>query len=179
MKPVSFVIYGLFLLLTVSCNSSSSQKTPLDLKLELRENEVHSVDEIRGSISLTNRSASAWLVHSRLHISARQGPPAFSELLVLVYDSAGNLIDRSNIKAQFELPSEKTINLLNPGKKSTTFFNLSTWFFPDELHAGETYTIEFIYQNEIDVTKTFDGIEVPSWVGTIRSNKETFIILPE
>ena len=178
MKTVYFVTYGLLLILSVSCNFSSFQKAPLDLKLELRENEVHSVNEIRGSISLTNQSDSALLVHSRLHISPQQAPATVSELLLLVYDSSGNLIDRGNIKIDFEYPSEKTLNMLRPGKKSTTFFSLSLWFLPSELRIGETYTIKAIYQNEINLTKTFDGIDVPSWVGKIQSNEVTFIILP-
>ena len=178
MKTVKFLMYGLFLILTVSCSISLSQKAPLDLKLELRESEVHSVNEIRGVITLTNQSDSPLLVHSRLHISPQQAPPSDSELLLFVYDSSGNLIDRSNIKVEYEYPSEKTLTMLEPGKKTIATFILSVWFLPGELLTGETYTIKCVYQNEIDIKKTYDGMEVLSWVGTIQSNEETFIILP-
>lgn len=43
---------------------------------------------------------------------------------------------------------------------------------------GETYTIMAVYQNDIEAPQTFDGMEIPSWIGSIRSNEETFTILP-
>ena len=43
---------------------------------------------------------------------------------------------------------------------------------------GETYTIVAIYQNYIDVTKSFTEGPVSSWVGSIRSNEETLYLLP-
>ena len=43
---------------------------------------------------------------------------------------------------------------------------------------GRRYTIVVVYQNEIDVTKSFTEGPVSSWVGSIRSNEETFYLLP-
>ena len=43
---------------------------------------------------------------------------------------------------------------------------------------GEKYTIVAIYQNDLDITQTIDGVAVSSWIGSVRSNKETFVILP-
>ncbi|MBV6396080.1 MAG: hypothetical protein HFACDABA_01668 [Anaerolineales bacterium] len=42
----------------------------------------------------------------------------------------------------------------------------------------EKYTIVAVYQNKLDISKTIQGVLIPAWVGTIRSNEETFIILP-
>lgn len=43
---------------------------------------------------------------------------------------------------------------------------------------GEKYTIVAVYQNELDMSKTIKGVVIPSWVGTIYSNEEMFVILP-
>jgi hypothetical protein len=176
MKSLRLALYGFVLLLLTAC--SSVENSPLELKLELRDHEVHSIEEVRGLVYLTNQSDSSLLVHSRLFLLPLQASPYASEGLLLIYDSSGNRVVNRHLRIDYRYPSEETLHLLKPGKKFATSFYLSSWFYPSELKQGEKYTIAVIYQNDIDITKTIGGIDVPSWVGTVRSNKETFVILP-
>ena len=96
----------------------------------------------------------------------------------MIHDSRGNVIDTQNSKIDYAFPSEKNLEILKPGEQIVSFFDLYAWFRPSKFQRGETYTFMAVYQNGIDITKTIDGIEVPSWVGSVRSNEETFIILP-
>lgn len=176
MKFLRFLFFGLALLLLTAC--SSGEKEPLELKLELREHEVHSIEEVSGTVHLRNQSDLALLVHTRLFLLPLQASPYASEGLLLIYDSSGDRVIKQHLRIDYRYPSEETLHLLEPEKKITASFYLSSWFYPSELRQGEKYTIAVIYQNDIDITKTIGGVEVPSWVGSVRSNVETFIILP-
>jgi hypothetical protein len=182
MKILRSVIFGIALLLLTSCNTVSSwsrNATPLVLTLEIAQREIHSFEEIRCQVTLLNQGDTNILVHSRLHYVAIPIPASISEMLILIFDSSGNRIAKQYYP-NYAPPSIDTLEELQPGDQVTKIFYLRTsGFFDSSLFKqGEKYTIVAIYQNNIDINKTIDGVEAPAWIGSIRSNEETFIILP-
>lgn len=181
MKTLRFATLGLALLLLTSCNTVSSWSRnahPLVLTLEITADNDTSFESIRGQIILKNQSDSDLLVNGRLLVLPQQAPPRLAVVLLLINDSAGNIFDTGNHKIDYDSPREKDLVLLKPGEQIVKFFYLSGWFFPSEFQKGEPYTLTVIYQNDFEITKTIDGSDVSSWVGSLRSNEETFVILP-
>ena len=186
MKWFFSVASVLLFLLILSCAESPSVTSsltinngPIRLNLVLLTNEFHSFDEINFQVVLANQGDKSILVHSRLHHVAIPVPASISEMLILIFDSSGNRIARE-YHPNYALPSIDTLEELQPGDQVTQIFYLRTSGFFDRslFKQGEKYTIVAIYQNDINTMKTINGIEVPSWVGSIESNRVTFTILP-
>lgn len=183
MKTLRCVFCGLLLLLITSCGAVpplSKNANPLLLTLEIAQREVRSFEEIQCQVTLSNQGDTNTLVHSRLHYVAVPVPASISEMLILIFDSKGNRIANEHYYPNFANPSIDILTELQPGEKITKIFYLRTSGFFDKslFKQGERYTIVAIYQNNIDINKTIDGVEVPAWVGSVRSNEETFVILP-
>ena len=182
MKTLRFMACGLALLLLTSCNAVSSQSrnaNPLVLTLEITQKEVHSFDDIQCQITLSNQSDTSVLVHRRLFSLPFPAVPPLAETLILISDSSGNLVANESLSPNYVHPSADTLGVLRPGDMVKKIIYLDgVGFWESLFKKGETYTIVAIYQNELDITKTIDGLDVSSWVGSVRSNAETFIILP-
>lgn len=183
MKCLRFATYVTLLLLLVACTITSSptvEKEPISLKLALTKTEVHSFDDIQVQIVLANQSQTSFLVHSRLYFVGVPVDAPFSEMLILISDSNGNEVANYHVYPNYELPSADTLTELKPGDKVSRIFYLRSGSFFNEtmFKKGEKYTIVAIYQNDLDITQTIDGVAVSSWIGSVRSNEETFVILP-
>jgi hypothetical protein len=109
---------------------------------------------------------------------AHPAPPFTTELAVLISGTSGKPVDEKGFYVNRDSPSEKTLGRLKPGEQIGKMIYLKHGFHESTLKSGETYTIVVIYQNDLDITQTIGGVEVPAWVGSIRSNEETFVILP-
>lgn len=175
MKSLQLALCGFALLLLTACNSI--ENSPLELSLELTEHEAYSIEGISGRIILTNQSDSALLVNRRLFCIPQPVPPNAAEVLILVSDPDGKLVN-SLTEFRYDLPNEEMLSVLSPGEKHAVGFRLAIFFGDSGFKQGQPYTIVVIYQNDIEATQTIGGVEVPSWVGSIRSNEETFVILP-
>ena len=176
-----FLVIDLMLFLLVSCLAEPPLPKKTDsllLDLTLNQNKVHSVEDISGVVILTNQSNINVLVHRRLFYMPFPGPSDAMEMYIMVSDSSGNLVYMKYFTAKYDLPSENTLSLLKPGEHIERRINLYRGFDTSMFRKGEKYTIVAVYQNDLDVTKTIDGVIVSSWVGSVRSNEETFFILP-
>jgi hypothetical protein len=181
MKTLHCAFCGLLLLLITSCGAVpplSKNANPLNLTLKITHDAGSSFESFCGQIILKNQSDSDLLVNDRLHILPQLAAPNFSEVLLLIYDSLDNPLDKQHGYIDFELPNKDMFVALKPDEQVFKFFCLSTWFLSSDFQQGEKYTIFVIYQNQIEATQTLDGVEVPAWVGSIRSNEETFVISP-
>jgi len=181
MKSLRLLICGITLLLQASCNTISSKNAnPLMLTLEMDQHEISSFTDIQGYIYLLNQSDSSVLVHKRLYYFTFPIPPFIAEVQILISDSSGKLVYNDHVYPNYDLPSGDTMGVLKPNEQvARKIYHLeSDGFSASMFKKGETYTIVAIYQNDLDITKTIDGVEVSSWVGSIRSNEETFVILP-
>ncbi|MBI5294299.1 MAG: hypothetical protein HY869_02405 [Chloroflexi bacterium] len=176
MKSLRLALCGFVLLLLTACSSIESK--PLKLELALQQKEFHSLDEIRFQVFLSNQSDSDLLVHKRLSWMAYPAPPFITELAILISDASGKPVDEKGFYVNRDSRSEKTLGRLKPGEQIGKMIYLKHGFQESTLKSGETYTIVVIYQNDLDITQTIGGVEVPSWVGSVRSNEETFVILP-
>jgi hypothetical protein len=109
-----------------------------------------------------------------------QVSPEYGELLILISDSHGTLVDNgNNYFPNQELPSENTLSILGPGQQIQKRIRLSSnGFWPSLFIAGEKYTIVAVYQNEIEDSRVHNGGKVDSWIGSIQSNKVFFVISP-
>jgi hypothetical protein len=165
----------MFLLLT-AC--SSVESTPLSLELKLQQRDFHSIDEIRFEVFLSNQSDSDILVHNRLSWMAFPAPISTTELAILISDASGKPVDEKGFYVNRDSPSEKTLGRLKSGEQIGKMIYLKAGFHESTFKSGETYTIVVIYQNDLDITQTIGGVEVPSWVGSVRSNEEMFFIKP-
>lgn len=173
----------MLVLLLVACTITSFptvEKEPLHLQLNLTEAEVHSFDDIQVQIVLVNQSQTSFLVHSRLYFVGVPVDAPFSEMLILISDSNGNEVANYHAYPNYEWPSVATLTELKPEEEVSRIFYLrsSPFFNKTMFKRGEKYTIVAIYQNDLDITQTIDGVAVLSWIGSVRSNKETFVILP-
>jgi hypothetical protein len=181
MKMLRFVIFGIALLLLTACNAfQPPERNPktLSLTLEMSQKEVRSIEDSQVQVTLSNQSDSSVLVHKRLHSLPYLVPPGRTELLILISDSSGKPIDNTLIKFDFHPPDEDTLGVLKPGEKIEKTIYLELGFDDFMFKKGEKYTIVAIYQNGLDITRTIEGVDVFSWIGSIRSNEETFVILP-
>lgn len=183
MKLPTRAISGLVLILLTACSLQSPQSNtsdPLILTLEIAQEEVHSVDDLKVEIALSNQGEAAVLVHRRLYWFPFPTTPQTVEMLILVYDSSGNLPYSSETffpKGYFP-PSTDTLFILEPGKQVAKGIRLSNAFSFSTPKKGEQYRVIAVYQNQSQFTKTINGVEVPAWVGSIRSNEVAFTILP-
>jgi hypothetical protein len=178
MKIYTFVYCAFALLVLSACNPSIPQANSantLVLTLNLNRTEAHSVDDIQADVTLSNQGDSDILVHKRLYWLAFPVPPPVIELLILIKNSAGNLVVYENQYPNIQHPGDDTLGMLKTGEQVERVISISGKY---PIKIGEEYTIFAIYQNGLDVTLTIEGIDVPSWVGSIESNKETFTILP-
>jgi hypothetical protein len=178
MKKYIFVYCAFALLFLSACSTGTleaNSTTTLALTLNLNRTEAHSVDDIQVDVTLSNQGDSDLLVHKRLYWLAFPVPPPVIELLILIKDSAGNLVMYENQYPNIEHPDNGTLAVLKPGEQVERVILISGDY---PIKTGEKYTIYAIYQNGLDVKRTVDGIGISSWVGTIESNKETFTILP-
>lgn len=183
MKCLRFAASVMLLLLLVACTLTSSptvEKESLHLQLSLTEAEVQSFDDIQVQIVLANQSDTSFLVHSRLYYFGIPAAAKFAEMLILISDSNGNEVADYHVYPNYSRPSVDTLTELQPGDKVSKIFDLrgSLFFYEKMFKRGETYTIVAIYQNDLDITQTIDGVAVSSWIGSVRSNEETFTILP-
>ena len=99
-------------------------------------------------------------------------------MVLSISDSSGNLVRDMGYYSNYHFPSENELEALKPGEKVIIAIHPKQLLHEFNFRKGETYTIFAIYRNEFDVTKIIDGVEVPAWVGSGRSNEETFVILP-
>ena len=183
MKCLRFATYVTLLLLLVSCTTTSSQtveKESISLKLTLTKSEVHSFDDIQFQVILTNQGDTSFLVHSRLYYFGVPVDARWAEMLILISDSSGNEVANYHVYPNYDPPSVDTLTELQPGDKVSKIFYLRSgdFFNKTMFKRGEKYTIVAIYQNDLDITQTIDGIAVSSWIGSVRSNEEIFVILP-
>jgi len=176
MKSLRFLFFGLALLLLTAC--SSVENTPLKLDLKFQQKDFHSFDEIHFQVFLSNQSDSDILVHKSLSWVAFPAPSFITVLMILISDDSGEPVDEKGFFVNRASPSEKTLGRLKPGEKIGQMIYLTAGFHESTFKVGKTYTIVVIYQNNIEATQTIGGVEVPSWVGSLRSNVETFIISP-
>lgn len=177
-----FFICGLMLLVLASCGgmpSSSQETSPIVLDLFVEPGIIKSIDDLHIEVVLTNQSDKRILVHRGSFCLPFPGPSWITAMYLLVSDSSGNLVFNETYTPKHGLPSEDTLAVLKPaGQIKENLYLNSLGFSTDMFKKGKRYTIVVIYQNEIDVTKSFTEGPVSSWVGSIRSNEETFIILP-
>ena len=183
MKYLRFAASVMLLLLLVACAITSSptvEKEPINLKLALTKTEVHSFDDIQVQIVLANQSDTSFLVHSRLYYFGVPVDARWAEMLILISDSSGNEVANYHVYPNYVPPNVDTLTELKPGDEVSKIFYLrsSLFFYEKMFKRGEKYTIVAIYQNDLDITQTSDGVAVSSWIGSVRSNEETFIILP-
>ena len=183
MKYLRFAASVMLLLLLVACTITSSptvEKEPINLKLALTKTEVHSFDDIQVQIVLANQSDTSFLVHSRLYFVGVPVDARWAEMLILISDSSGNEVANYHVYPNYVPPNVDTLTELKPGDEVSKIFYLrsSLFFYEKMFKRGEKYTIVAIYQNDLDITQTIDGVAVSSWIGSVRSNEETFIILP-
>ena len=177
-----FFICGLMLLVLASCGgmpTSSGETIPLALDLAVEPGIIRSIDDLHIEVVLTNRSDEGNLVHRGLFCLPFPGPSWLTAMYLMVSDSSGNLVFNETYTPKHGLPSENTLVVLMPGeftKRNILLHNLG--FYTDMFKKGRRYIIVAVYQNEIDVTKNFIEGPVSSWVGSIRSNEETFYLLP-
>lgn len=179
MKTLRSVIFGIALLLLTSCNTMSSwsrNANPLVLTLELEERNVHSFEDLHLQLSLLNQSNSRLLVQS---LGWRpSAPKGMFAMTIMIWDSFGIPVDQIPVFVNGDFPGEDTMTVLGPGEQKKRPIDLSFGYSASKFKSGKVYTIVAYYQNDLDVTKSIDGVDVPSWVGSIRSNKVTFVILP-
>lgn len=182
MRLSCFLTFGLVLVLLTACNAflpAQNNPNTLSLKLEIVQRDVKPLDDLYIQVYLANQSNSSVLVHERLHSLPFPIPPLMTEVLILISDSSGNLVDNTLFHSNYSFPSEDTLTVLKPGEEiERTYHLVSVGFWERLFKKGEKYTIVVVYQNDIDMNKMIDGVEVPAWVGSIRSNEETFVILP-
>lgn len=180
MKNPWHILCGLALLCLAACSPifrDSQDTPPLSLTLELSQRDVVSFDDLQCRIVLTNQGNSSLLVNKRLHSETYPAPASLSEVAIWITDSSGNPV-YGNTFPNYELPKEDMLKVLLPGEQATRRIRLTHIFTPNLFKKGEAYTIVAIYQNELDITQTIGGVEVPSWVGSVRSNEEMFFIKP-
>lgn len=180
MKCLRFVACVLLLSSCAITSSSTVEKEPISLKLALTKTEVHSFDDIQFQVILTNQGDTSFLVHSRLYFVGVPVDAPFSEMLILISDSKGNEVANYHAYPNYEWPSVVTLTELKPEDEVSRIFYLrsSSFFNETMFKRGEKYTIVAIYQNDLDITQTINGVAVSSWIGSVRSNEETFVILP-
>lgn len=183
MKKYIFVYCALALLFLSACSTGTSQinsANTLVLTLKLNSTEAHSFDDLQVQIVLANQSHTSFLVHSRLYYFGVPVAAKFAEMLILISDSNGNEVANYHAYPNYNWPSVDTLIELQPGEKVSRIFYLKTGDFFNEtmFKRGEKYTIVAIYQNDLDITQTIDGVAVSSWIGSVRSNEDTFVILP-
>jgi hypothetical protein len=147
--------------------------------LKIEPKVVHAFEDAQVVVTVTNQGDSNVLGHNRLHAMPYLVPSTLSELLILISDSHGKPVENGEYRANYQLPSSDTLAILKFGENiSTRIYLDGIGFWPSLFEKGEKYTIVAVYQNLIDVTQTIDGTEISSWIGSIRSNEETFVILP-
>jgi hypothetical protein len=182
MRFFRFPVLGMTLLLLTACNAVSSKYNnahQLVLKLETKQREVHSLEDLSLQVTLLNQSASSVLVHKRLFwLPYPDIPWGMSEMVILISDSSGNLIKDMGFFVKYQFPGEDTLDVLKPGEQIMKTVHPGSLLHEFTFTVGEKYTVVAVYRNELDIAKTIDRVEVPAWVGTIRSNEETFVILP-
>ena len=170
----------MLLLLLASCMMASSptvEKEPINLKLTLTKTKIHSLEDLNIQLNLSNQSNTSLLVQKDL-IWRPEAPVGMFAITIVILDSSGNSIEPFGTFVNAHPQGEDTLIVLESGKQLTTVKQLEEGYHASDFKNGETYTIFAIYQNNISVTKTIDGVDVLSWVGSIRSNEETFTILP-
>ena len=172
----------LFAMLLASCDSIFSPETKdntLSLTLAIEQSEVRFFNEVILEVRLTNKSDSDVLVHKRLYYLPFPASTSLIEMIVLITDESGNLVANETLSPKYELPSAETLVVLHPGEtRKTTIYLDALGFYENMFKTGETYTAVVIYQNDINITETINGVEAHAWVGSIRSNQVTFTILP-
>ncbi|MBI5954523.1 MAG: hypothetical protein HY865_22940 [Chloroflexi bacterium] len=182
MKLHTCIISGLMLILLTACSLQSPQSNtsdPLILTLEIAQEEVHSVDDLKVEIALSNQGEAAVLVHKRLYWFPYSAPSKGVEMLILLFDSSGNPIVNESFNPHGYLPpSIDTLDALGPGKQVIREIYIPREYYASLIKPVEKYKLIAIYQNEYELTNTINGVEVPAWVGSIRSNEVTFTILP-
>lgn len=180
MKYVRSILFGMILLFLIGCSSASVSKesAPLVLKLEIAKHEVQSFSELKCQVTLTNQSTSGMLVNRRLFMLPYPAPSSWAEMLILISDSHGNYVDNYDKYIDYPYPSAEMLKPLGPGEQIEKKVYQSFGIWPSLFKKGETYTIVVVYQNNFDVSKVIDGVNVPAWVGAIQSNEETFSISP-
>lgn len=181
MKSTYAIVCVLALVILTSCNEyqpPSRNPNTLLLTVEIKQREVRSLDDLHIQIYLSNRSESSVLVHKRLYWLSFPAPSSMTEVAISISDASGKLVDEMGFFVNRQYPGENTLDVLEPGEQIKKTIYLKNGFHENTFKKGEKYTIVVIYQNDLDITKTIDGVDVPSWVGSVRSNAETFIILP-
>ncbi|MBI3175221.1 MAG: hypothetical protein HYZ25_15960 [Chloroflexi bacterium] len=181
MKIKQSIICILVLIFLVSCakhQPSSENPNTLSIKIEAKQNEFTSFEDVNFQVYLSNQSDSDVLVHTRLSWMAFPCPSSACELEVLILDSFGKPLNEKGFFVNRDTPSADTLSLLKPEEKIGKIVYLKSGFHENTFEEGHKYTIVVIYHNDINITKTINNLEVPSWVGSIRSNEETFTILP-
>lgn len=182
MKIRSFTLLCVMLLILISCKDKNSidVENPLNLDIAIETENIQSIEDVYVDVILKNQSDSSFLVHRRLASLPFQVSPEYGELLILISDSHGTLVDNRNYYfPNQELPSKNTLSILGPGQQIQTRIHLSgNGFWPSLFIAGEKYTVVVIYQNEIVDSRVHNNENVDSWIGSIQSNKVFFVISP-
>lgn len=180
MEKIALVICGLALLLLSSCNIDKTPPNDPDsllLTVEIKEREVHSFEDLNIQLNLSNQSKINLLVQKDL-IWRPESPVGMFAITIVILDSSGNSVEQFGSFVNAHPQGEDTLIVLESGKQLTTVKQLENGYHASDFKKGEIYTIFAIYQNSISVTKNINGVDVSSWVGSIRSNEETFTILP-
>jgi hypothetical protein len=68
--------------------------------------------------------------------------------------------------------------MMKPGEQIKKRIYLEHGFHTGMFNKGEIYYVVAVYQNDVEATQVIGGVNVPAWVGLIRSNVEMFVILP-
>lgn len=178
-KFLMLLICPVFLLLT-ACKTFNASNNPnsLILNLEIKHDQDSTFKSFKAQLTLRNKSNSGLLINRRLLAIPLSVPPDEAEILLLISDLKGNLIDMSDVNINYSFPSTETFRLLKPGEQVVKSYYLSAWFIPSDFKRGETYKIVMIYQNEFDFSESISGLDVSAWIGSIHSNEQTFVILP-
>ncbi|MBI5296763.1 MAG: hypothetical protein HY869_14890 [Chloroflexi bacterium] len=174
------MLLGIFVLVFLQACSNTTSRTSneiLHLEITLDRAKYCSIKEVHGKAILNNVSNTPILVYKRLIFAPIRHVFPYTPGYLLIEDPLGKLIEPL-IKIDEIRAEEDDFVLMPVGIEIEADIDIYKTFLSRDSYfqqSGE-YKMTAIYQNDLQVKKIIDGMEVNSWIGEISSNEVLFQI---
>lgn len=162
---------AMFVFFNQPVSYSILQPEKLSLTLLLDKQIFCPSEYIHGVAVLKNIGRRDTLVDGRWYFMPHQVPPILSSGYLRLWDPSGvefylgDKIDR-------DLVSEDDFVLLGPGEILEKTVEIEMMYYRELFSSSGKYLLAVYYQNELDITKKYKGVDVHAWTGEIGAASE-------